>query len=624
MTSEREQSHAQANQDVAIDRDDAGIGRISRSAQLDAPASPVVSGLLSRKAERDGNGVADGAEAAVATASSSAGSSLPGTLMRKFEQSLGTDLSSVRVHTGGASETAASSVGAKAYAMGQDIHFGAGHYDPSSTSGQHLIAHEVAHTVQQRGGATRQNKLEVSGPQDAHEHEADRAADAMVVGAPAQVAGIGGGVHRAPTTIKPVEVEGATENERESHAKPFKYDVSNGAGLEAINAPWGGKPIFSAHASLNGTNMQDAFRSAWADTQKSWNQAVPLVAKFMTSQTEAEAKGVADFGKQPGNLDHSADDAQFTTHTKVSDAFDASGGVLKPGANSFDGKSVSKELKEQIANAKTDLAAADLQVNTAGNNISNQQLELKKQSSMLTSAAANLERLETTQGIEAQDRTAAAYVKSAAIINQALGAAGGTLAPGKSFEDQAMSGAVGVAGMINTLAWDAALMQVQGEIERLKGQITSIDKANLRRAIDQQVATLLQAKTTLANTLTAYNQATNIRAQKFRLLGPLLEKAGAQSGLNPKDAEKVSLAVQAKPMMELALSSARELDAALGHTALPAPSEDSELGCSIASNRDEFAEHYATLKSAKTLTPKLVAKWTARLASSNALVNAAH
>ncbi|HEV7554540.1 MAG TPA: DUF4157 domain-containing protein, partial [Kofleriaceae bacterium] len=161
---------------------DVAPNRISRSAQLDAPTRPVASGIVMRKA-RDANGVADGADSAVANASTSTGFALPETLMRKFEASLGADLSSVRVHTGGESQGAADAVGAKAYTMGQDIHFAAGHYDPGSSGGEHLLAHEVAHTVQQQGSSpTRQNKLEVSSPHDAAEHEADRAADAMVSG----------------------------------------------------------------------------------------------------------------------------------------------------------------------------------------------------------------------------------------------------------------------------------------------------------------------------------------------------------------------------------------------------------------------------------------------------------
>lgn len=112
------------------------------------------------------------------------GSALPATLQRKFEGSLGADLSGVRVHTGAESAQSARSLSARAYTVGNDIHFGAGQYDPSSPAGEHLLAHEVAHTVQQAGaGPSVQHKLEVSQPGDACELEADSAADAMLSGA---------------------------------------------------------------------------------------------------------------------------------------------------------------------------------------------------------------------------------------------------------------------------------------------------------------------------------------------------------------------------------------------------------------------------------------------------------
>jgi hypothetical protein len=142
---------------------------------------------------RDGNGVMAGAEAAVDRAASSSGTALPAHIQRQFEGSLGADLSSVRVHTGSDSQEAAHAVGAKAYTVGNDIHFAAGRYQPDDPFGMHLLAHEVAHTVQQSGGAQRrQHKLEVSTPQDAAEHEADRAADAMVRGEAATVSGASG------------------------------------------------------------------------------------------------------------------------------------------------------------------------------------------------------------------------------------------------------------------------------------------------------------------------------------------------------------------------------------------------------------------------------------------------
>jgi hypothetical protein len=139
---------------------------------------------------RDGNGVATDADAAVDRAAGSGGAPLPADLRTRFESSLGADLSGVRVHTGDASAAANDAVGAHAYALGQDIHFAAGQYDPTSTTGQTLIAHEVAHTVQQRGGAAvRQNKLTVSNTTDRAELEADSAAESMVTGRPATVGG---------------------------------------------------------------------------------------------------------------------------------------------------------------------------------------------------------------------------------------------------------------------------------------------------------------------------------------------------------------------------------------------------------------------------------------------------
>jgi hypothetical protein len=205
-----EQSHATstATTRAAMTHDELlEPGRSSRSALLRKPDHAVASGLLQRKA-RASSTVADRADQAIADATVSTGSPLPEALMRTFGRSLGADLSGVRIHTGSASAHATNAVGARAYTMGNDIHFGAGHYDTSSSVGQHLLAHEVAHTVQQAGGTKRmQRKLKVSSPGDDLEHEADRAADAMIAGAPAVVSSASGlsrhALQRA-ATIEPV------------------------------------------------------------------------------------------------------------------------------------------------------------------------------------------------------------------------------------------------------------------------------------------------------------------------------------------------------------------------------------------------------------------------------------
>jgi predicted chitinase len=111
------------------------------------------------------------------------GGAVPADLRARAEPVLGADLSGVKLHAGAESATAAASVGARAYTVGQDVHFGAGEYRPGSEAGDRLIAHELAHTVQQGdvGGAP-QFKLGVSQPGDAPEVEADHLADAIVTG----------------------------------------------------------------------------------------------------------------------------------------------------------------------------------------------------------------------------------------------------------------------------------------------------------------------------------------------------------------------------------------------------------------------------------------------------------
>ncbi len=155
-------------------------------------------GVHLQRKERDGEAIAADAPARVAGAGASSGEPLPGGLRERFEQSLGADLTGVRVHTGRASADAAASIHARAFTgagTGADIRFADGAYDPGSTDGQHLLAHEVAHTVQQRGVAARpQAKLEISTPGDASEREADAAADAMLAGRPVTVSAVSNSV----------------------------------------------------------------------------------------------------------------------------------------------------------------------------------------------------------------------------------------------------------------------------------------------------------------------------------------------------------------------------------------------------------------------------------------------
>ncbi|PKV49127.1 uncharacterized protein DUF4157 [Aquimarina sp. MAR_2010_214] len=88
------------------------------------------------------------------------GSPLPDGAKSQMESGFGTDFSNVRVHTDSSAVQMSKDLGAQAFTHGNDIYFNEGKFDTSSSSGQHLLAHELTHTVQQ--GATVQRKPEIS------------------------------------------------------------------------------------------------------------------------------------------------------------------------------------------------------------------------------------------------------------------------------------------------------------------------------------------------------------------------------------------------------------------------------------------------------------------------------
>jgi hypothetical protein len=86
-------------------------------------------------------------------AAGGAGHALPGALQQSKGRAFGADLGDVRIHTGSGASELNHAAGARAMAHGRDVFFGAGEYDPGSRAGQELIAHELTHVIQQRGGA---------------------------------------------------------------------------------------------------------------------------------------------------------------------------------------------------------------------------------------------------------------------------------------------------------------------------------------------------------------------------------------------------------------------------------------------------------------------------------------
>jgi hypothetical protein len=147
------------------------------------------------------------------------GEAAPASVRKKVEAATGADLSGVRVHDDADAHGSAADVSARAYTVGQDIFMGAGQRADGSPEGDRLMAHELVHTVQQRGtaGSMQRMSLAVTSGGDASEHEADRVADAALAGQPA-----GPVTQRGPEIARVGEGEApAAQAEQASRQEPY-------------------------------------------------------------------------------------------------------------------------------------------------------------------------------------------------------------------------------------------------------------------------------------------------------------------------------------------------------------------------------------------------------------------
>jgi hypothetical protein len=113
-------------------------------------------------------------------------------VQQHMQAAMGYDFSTVRVHTSNEAASLSNQVQAKAFTTGSDIFFNEGAYQPASSGGQELIAHELTHVVQQGSGMvdTGGSGMTVNAPGDAHEQQADAAARQAVSGEAVSLPGV--------------------------------------------------------------------------------------------------------------------------------------------------------------------------------------------------------------------------------------------------------------------------------------------------------------------------------------------------------------------------------------------------------------------------------------------------
>lgn len=115
---------------------------------------------------------------------SGGGSPLAPDVRDEMQARLGHDFSDVKVHTDSQAHESARSVNAHAYTVGSSVVFQRDKYDPSSTEGKTMLAHELTHVVQQRSGpvdgTSAGGGIKISDPSDRFEREASANADRVM------------------------------------------------------------------------------------------------------------------------------------------------------------------------------------------------------------------------------------------------------------------------------------------------------------------------------------------------------------------------------------------------------------------------------------------------------------
>ena len=150
-------------QEEKLQKKDEEIGHVGEQVQMkpifDSAAEPPPDDNVQRKTDGNTEGEASSDFSSQLSSSKGGGTSLPADTQEKMGSTIGADFSGVRIHTGSEAAKMSNDIGAQAFTHGNNVYFNEGKYNPSSTEGSHLLAHELTHTVQQGAAVKRKPDL---------------------------------------------------------------------------------------------------------------------------------------------------------------------------------------------------------------------------------------------------------------------------------------------------------------------------------------------------------------------------------------------------------------------------------------------------------------------------------
>lgn len=212
-------------------------------------------------------------------------------VLRRMETAFGQSFTGVRIHDDTRSAQLNRTVSARAFTTGQDVFFGAGEYAPHTAAGERVLAHELAHTLQNASGAHR---------------ALDAAATRGVAGAPstARTAGEAGGAH-APASPAAVPLRRRARGREESAPDATEHEQDEDeVTIREVGADWDESAEEFVDLSVAGPEWDDDGASyddltADADWDPDFDEEAALAAHEAQQEAEAAAKALLDPAEDP-------------------------------------------------------------------------------------------------------------------------------------------------------------------------------------------------------------------------------------------------------------------------------------------------------------------------------------
>ena len=187
------------------------------------------------------------------------GNALEGQAKTRLQSAFGADFSDVRVHTDGTAQQLADGLNAHAFTIGTDIAFGPGEYRPGTVVGDALIAHELAHVVQQGGSKSFQSQEATS------DRELDADADLSALGAMVSLTSGTAGPQTKPRRRSGLSLQRCSGGKQEQSKAPgaTKKPTQDTKSTTKPADDWDFTPEDYAQLTSGGKKLKVSSDSAW-------------------------------------------------------------------------------------------------------------------------------------------------------------------------------------------------------------------------------------------------------------------------------------------------------------------------------------------------------------------------